>query len=111
MFVRASLFLGAVALGGVLVGCGNKTCQDVCDEKRDNCPELASNCSESCGDVESFNRISHCEESYGDLAECRLDDACGQPDCGEELAAYRSCRDVYCHLDPSDSLCNTASVE
>jgi hypothetical protein len=92
-----------------LPGCGKTTCEDVCNDKIDQCPEDAAGCAADCRDVDTFNELSGCEGEYSDLAKCRQEDVCGEPSCDAELSAWKQCRDGFCATDPNNPLCTTAA--
>jgi hypothetical protein len=103
-----------VATAAGLVGCGEYSCEDFCEDLAE-CEDATTNpasCESGCEELERQNEDFGCNDEYESIMKCveELDDVCDQKtaerECGAEADAWEDCIIGYCMKHPSAGDCD-----
>jgi hypothetical protein len=105
-------FLGMIAVGVVLAGCGRSGGggSDACEDKCVECGGSETSCANTCAVVEVQSEDVGCSSEHSALLSCwsENDRVCGEAlafVCDDEEDALAECARDFCADDPTDEVC------
>jgi|SRR5687767_3329636 hypothetical protein len=107
-----TLAIIVVVTAAGLVGCGEYSCEDFCEDRADCSNTSPAICESSCEDLERQNEDFGCNDEYDSIMKCveKLDDVCNprtaERECGSEADAWEDCIVAYCTEHPSAGDCD-----
>jgi hypothetical protein len=104
-------------LVGLLFGCGEKTCEELCEDKADECDDIEEDaCREGC---DLIDEVKECRDELDELVECENDtgDICHEcrgtattvdceSECAPEAEALLYCAWAYCMSNANAPECD-----
>ncbi len=101
-----------VLLAMLLGACGDKTCEELCQEgQAGDCTSIRGNCNSFCAALDAVDDPSGCTDERSAYESClnTTENAC-DAECDAKENALESCLRVYCLGHASDPACVTLAT-